>query len=77
MKLSALLLLGPGLLAASSAGAQEVVTATPEPEPEALLELLETANTTIIEQLAETEAKVRKRGGTPGCTLSKLGLRRE
>lgn len=87
MKLSALL--GPVILAASSVSAgahsvqadqvlprdatEEVVT----PEPEALSDLLETAKLTIMEELAETEAKIRKRGGTPGCTLSKLGLRRE
>ncbi|KAK4182224.1 putative tyrosinase [Podospora australis] len=45
--------------------------------PPELPDLIEEAKANIIEKVSETEAKLRKRGIFPSCTLSKLKFRRE
>ncbi len=46
-------------------------------EPPQLADLLEQAKAAVIDDVSATEAKMRKRGVTPKCTLSKLVFRRE
>ena len=45
--------------------------------PQELTDLIEQAKANVLRELAENEAKLRKRGITPSCTLSKLVFRRE
>jgi tyrosinase len=46
-------------------------------EPPALADLLEQAKAQVIGNVTENEAKMRKRGETPRCTVRNLVFRRE
>jgi tyrosinase len=46
-------------------------------EPPQLADLIEQAKSQVMDDVSSTEAKMRKRGETPKCTVSNLVFRRE
>ena len=74
-------ILGSVILATSVQGSVLLRRDTTEPDvlepPASLVNLVETAKEQVISEVAETEAKLRKRGIAPTCTPSKLYFRRE
>ena len=74
--------LGSVLLATSSVQGAAVVprdSTTPDvtPPPSQLTDLVEKAKESVLQEVSETEAKLRKRGVEPKCTASRLYYRQE
>jgi tyrosinase len=70
-------ILGSALLAVVATVHGSVLPRDDLTEPASLTDLLESAKSQVVDGLNENEEKLRKRGATPSCTLSKLVYRRE